>query len=101
MKGAFLGPRLSRRDIRALNDASNSLAAAAETIQRANPAWAAGVINSIIVANNIVVAILERGGRAVERYTAKHVLAAAGAVNSEPGPGEDPNPDPNVEPGKA
>lgn len=101
MKGVFLGPRLSRRDIRALNDASNSLAAAAETIQRANPAWAAGVINSIIVANNIVVAILERGGRAVERYTAKHGTDAPQEVSSEPGPAENPNSDRNGEPGKA
>ena len=101
MKGAFLGPRLSRRDIRQLNDASNSLAAAAETVQRANPAWAAGVINAIIVANNIVVGILERGGRSVERYNAKHVLGSLGNVSSEPGPGEDPNPDQNVEPEKA
>lgn len=100
MKGAFLGPRLSRRDIRALNDASNSLAAAAETIQRANPAWAAGVINSIIVANNIVVGILERGGKAVERYTAKHGAQGAQDESSAPGAGGDPDQDQNVEPDK-
>lgn len=101
MKGVFLGPRLSRREIRALNDASNSLAAAAETVQRANPAWAAGVINAIIVANNIVVAIVERGGRAVERYNAKHGTKAPQDVRSEAGAGEEPNPLQNVEPGKA
>lgn len=100
MKGVFLGPRLSRRMIRELNDASNSLAAAAETIQRANPAWAAGVINSIIVANNIVVGILERGGRAVERYNAKHGPQAGQDDESTEAGQDDPHSDQNTAPVK-
>jgi hypothetical protein len=101
MKGSFLGPRLSRRDIVDLNKASQSLAAAAEVIQRANPAWAAGPINAIIVANDIVVRILEKGGRAVERYDARNQKAAGQDESSEAARGEDANPDQNVEPEKA
>jgi hypothetical protein len=101
MKGSFLGPRLSRRDIQELNRASNSLAAAAEVIQRANPAWAAGAINAIIVANDIVVRILDKGGRAVERFTARIGAQAGQEDSSEGGPDDMPNPDQNVEPGKA
>jgi hypothetical protein len=101
MKGSFLGPRLSRRDIGDLNKASQSLAAAAEMIQRANPAWSAGAINAIIVANDIVVRILEKGGRAVERYDARGATAAGEHVTSGADRGEHPNPDQNVEPEKA
>ena len=101
MKGSFLGPRLSRRDIQELNKASQSLAAAAEVIQRANPAWAAGPINAIIVANDIVVRILERGGRAVERYEARHGTQAPADESSEPGAGDDERDPQNVDPGKA
>ncbi len=101
MKGSFLGPRLSRRDIGDLNKASQSLAAAAEVIQRANPAWAAGAINAIIVANDIVVRILEKGGRAVGRYDARAGKAAGQDESSEAGRNEAANPDQNVEPEKA
>jgi formylglycine-generating enzyme required for sulfatase activity len=64
--------RISMRDIADLNQASEQLAAAADTIQRVNPAWGAGVVQLLIAANNVVVRVQQKGARAFAAWLEKH-----------------------------
>lgn len=83
------GARISQRDIRELNDASERLALVANMIKRSHPAWMDDAIQLLIQANEVVVRIQNRGARVFQRYIEKHQVkrlesATAASVNAEP-----------------
>lgn len=88
------GARLSKRDIIDLNEASEALATAAETIKRINPAWSGPVISLLIQANDVIVRVQHKGAAAFARYLERHgVKEAVGATETEK-----PDDDPHIEP---
>ena len=64
--------RLSRKDVQDLNDASEALASAAATVQAMHPQWADGVVRLIIIANEVVVRVQNKGAMAIAKYLEKH-----------------------------
>lgn len=69
--------RITIKDIADLNQASEQLAAAAQTIQRVNPTWGAGVVRLLISANDVVVRVQQKGARAFASYLEKHGVKEA------------------------
>ncbi len=64
--------KITEKHVRALGEASNALAAAAETIKRVNPQWGSGVIQLLILANDRVCSVMNDGAAAFARYIEKH-----------------------------
>jgi len=58
--------------VRDLNDASEALATAADTIKRINPSWSGTVIALLIRANETIVRIQNKGAAAFARYLERH-----------------------------
>jgi hypothetical protein len=80
------GARLSLRDVQDLNTASESLAAAADTIKAMHPQWAPGIISLMIQANDIVVRVQNKGAAQFARYYAKKAAQDAGQGELEGAP---------------
>jgi hypothetical protein len=64
--------RLTPQHVRSLGEASDALAAAANTIRRVNPQWGPGVMQLLILANDKVVAVMNDGAAAIARYMERH-----------------------------
>ena len=69
------GARLSERDIQELDSASNALASAAAAIRRANPSWGEAVIQALILANQVIERLRDRGAATFARYLEKRGLS--------------------------
>lgn len=98
MEGNWNGPRLSQRDIKDLDKASQALAAAHETVARAKPHWYASVSNAIITANDVIVRIQERGARALARHVEKHGLPGHQAASEPPDVDDPPSSSRKIDP---
>jgi len=68
------GARLSERDVQELDSASNALASAAAAIRRANPSWGEAVIQALILANQTIERLRDRGAATFARYLEKRGL---------------------------
>jgi hypothetical protein len=68
------GARLNQQDLVDLDQASQHLATAAETIKRANPVYADSVIQLLIAANTVILRLQEKGAATFARYLEKHGL---------------------------
>jgi hypothetical protein len=66
------GARLTRKDVVALAEASEQLAVVAAQIRGSGVRWGEPVVNLLIVVNNLVVRLQEKGSRAFARYLEKH-----------------------------
>lgn len=95
------GARLSRRDVQELNEASEALAAAAATISQMRPQWAPGVIRLLVVANDIVVRVQNKGAEAFAKYLERHGLKEAPGETEIAGAEDDPNQLPKTQPEEA
>jgi hypothetical protein len=68
------GARLSERDVQELDGASNALASAAAAIRRANPSWGEAVVQALILANQVIERLRDRGAATFSRYLEKRGL---------------------------
>jgi len=66
------GARLSRRDVVDLAQASEQLAVVSGMIRSSGVKWAEVSVNLLIVVNNTVVRLQNKGASAFARYLAKH-----------------------------
>jgi len=66
------GARLSRRDVVELAQASEQLAVVSGMIRSSGVKWAEVSVNLLIVVNQTVVRIQQKGASAFARYLAKH-----------------------------
>lgn len=82
------GARLSAQDVTDLGIASGRLAAVADQIKRANPGWAAPVVQLLIEANDVIVRIQNKGAAAFSRYLEKHGLQKPQDASQESPAGE-------------
>ena len=71
------GARLSERDVEELDSASNALASAATAIRRANPSWGEAVVQALILANQVIERLRDRGTATFARYLQKRGLQGA------------------------
>ena len=84
------GARISETDLQQLDEASNHLAAAATTIQRAKPSWGDPVVQLLILANNTILRIRDKGAGAFARYLEKHGLQKTQDVTEAPPAADNP-----------
>lgn len=84
------GAKLTRRDVGDLAAASEQLVVVADTIRRARPAWGEATVNLLIVVNNTIVRIQNKGAAAFARYLEKHPAQAVQDVREGQNPGDDP-----------
>ena len=94
------GARISEADIQQLDEASNHLAAAATTIQRMKTSWGDPVVQLLILANNTILRMRDKGAGAFARYLGKHGLQTSQATPGEPPAGESSPNSPNSSPGE-
>jgi len=94
------GARLSERDVRDLEIASQRLAAVADQVKRANPTWAAAVVQLLIEANDVIVRLQNKGAAAFARYLEKHGIGKPQDASEIPSAGEPSNQEPIVAPGE-
>ena len=94
------GARLSERDIRDLEIASQRLAAVADQVKRANPSWTAAVVQLLIEANDVIVRLQNKGAAAFARYLEKHGTGKPQDVPETRSAGEPSNQEPIVLPGE-
>lgn len=66
------GARLTRRDVVELAQASEQLAVVSGMIRSSGVKWAEVSVNLLIVVNNTVVRLQQKGAGAFARYLAKH-----------------------------
>jgi hypothetical protein len=66
------GAKLTQRDVVDLAQASTNMAVVAETIRSSGVKWADATINLLLIANNSVVRIQNKGAAAFARYLEKH-----------------------------
>ena len=88
MVSSKYGARLSERDVQDLEGASNALASAAAGIRRANPSWGEAVVQALIVANQVIERLRDKGALAFARYLEKRGLQEpqdAPALGDPPG----------------
>lgn len=74
MVSSKYGARLSQTDIQQLDSASNALASAAAAIRRANPSWGEAVVQALILANQVIERLRDRGAAAFARYLERRGL---------------------------
>lgn len=93
MVSSKYGARLSERDVEQLDSASNALASAAAAIRRANPSWGEAVIQALILANQVIERLRDRGAAAFVRHLQRRGLGnpsqtseTGAAVDGEPQP---------------
>ena len=94
------GARLSETDIQELDEASNNLAAAATTIQRIKPSWGDPVVQLLILVNNTILRIREKGAGAFARYLQKHGLQKPQDASEERPAGDNASSSPISSPGE-
>ena len=85
------GAKLTQRDVVDLAQASTNMAVVAETIRSSGVKWADATINLLLIANNSVVRIQNKGAAAFARYLEKHPPKSREAPAAEPIPAEDAN----------
>ena len=66
------GAKITRRDVVDLAQASEQLAVVSNMIRSSGVKWAEVSVNLLIVANNTVVRIQQKGAAAFARYLEKH-----------------------------
>jgi hypothetical protein len=86
------GAKLTRRDVAELATASEQLAVVAEQIRGSGVRWGGISINLLIVVNNTIVRIQNKGAAAFARYLERHPLQKPQDEPAELKPGEDANP---------
>ena len=74
MVSSKYGARLSETDVQQLDSASNALASAAAAIRRANPSWGEAVIQALILANQVIERLRDRGAAAFARHLERRGL---------------------------
>ena len=65
------GAKLTQRDLRELNEASEALALAANIIKRDKPRCMDLVVDQLIKANNVIVRVHDKGAGVFARYLEK------------------------------
>ena len=90
------GARISVRDVHDLNDASEALATAADTIKRINPSWSGTVIALLIRANETIVRIQNKGAAAFARYLERHGVKEPLQATEAENQADDPNRDQEI-----
>ena len=85
------GARLSRRDVQELNSASEALADAAHTIQQMRPQWGPAVVRLLVMANDVVVRVQNKGAEAFAKYLEKHGLKELPGETEAEGAEDDPD----------
>ena len=89
--------RVTRRDVDDLAQASELLAVAARTIRDMGPKWGEAVVNLLIVANNTIERMQNKGARAFARYLEKHGMQGAQAGAEIPAPEAETRAEPGVD----
>lgn len=100
MVSSKYGARLSERDVHDLDDASNALASAAAGIRRANPSWGEAVVQALIVANQVIERLRDKGALAFARYLEKRGLQKPQEAPQELAAAENTDQVRNVAPGE-
>jgi hypothetical protein len=85
------GAKLTQRDVVDLAQASTNMAVVAETIRSSGVRWADATINLLLIANNSVVRIQNKGAAAFARYLEKHPPKSPDAAAAKPIPDQDAN----------
>jgi hypothetical protein len=76
------GARLSRRDVVELAQASEQLAVVCGMIRSSGVKWAEVSVNLLIVVNQTVVRLQQKGAGAFARYLEKHPPQSPGAASA-------------------
>lgn len=82
------GAKLTRRDVTDLATASEQLVVVADQIRSSGVRWGETAVNLLIVVNNTVVRIQQKGAGAFARYLERHPLqkpqdAPAGEISGD------------------